>query len=571
MPVSNGYVAKSNRTITGAERSGIRAGDLLQEMAERLPQGGPSPMVEKSVKLIEGVKIIGADILTAKDQALYESLLAVARHNGMDRPQHNMPLKTAMQYLGADRGEHVARSLERLTRTVVRYSFRDENKKTYGSMPLILAEITEDLAVGTAVISYTIPDAVKTAVLSATSYTWLEINAFANFGCRYTARLYQRLAVMAGMDKGLRDKWKIEPTELADILGYPKDGDNLHYASFRKRCLEPVLKDLTSHVRRFETSMEEVRGTGRGRPVMKLVFSVTQATREFEEHKAARLKYWKGIHERPDPHHNQDELPSKLAIGRALTATGTDELTASNGWRAALDRAKLDTAVEVAPGMLGRDLLDMVDTYGTDIAFGKWIVAASHSTIPTDRLDPEQARPRSDDDRKLRMIRENAQALIFSCDGFLGDPARGIPSPWTEDTLREQCSMYAAPFNYFGRDEAVPECRAVESRLRGALGVLGRTSPEHRRSGLKSLCAAIVEWDMDRLGKAAGAIIGNGVKQSSRPATVRNSAPPVFNRIKPLTETDGYDPYALRDYDFDRTEMDCEEYMPDPDGQGMDA
>lgn len=569
MAVDNGHVRRGRKRSKGSQRKGVRAGDLLTEMIDRLPEG-TNPTVEKSVQLIEGVRIVGADDLTAKDQALYEALLAVARDGGIDADAHSFALRDAMNYLKADRVEQVARSLERLTRTVVRYTFRDERRRTYGSMPLILAEIVEDLEAGTAVVSYVIPAPVKRAALSANSYTWLELHALADFSSRYAARLYQHLAVDAVKDPSVVKPWVVEPLELARMLGYPLEADgSLHYGSFKRRCLVPAMQDIADHVKLFTATWKAERGSGRGRPVT-LTFRVTPAEKAFEAHKAARLTYWKGFHDRPDPNHSPEELPSKLAIGRAITATGTDEVTSSNGWRAALDRAKADPRSYVAPGMTGQALLDDLDDRGADMAFGRWIQASKDTPISMDRTaGTAPAQPVMPE--RERVARQIAQDAVWHLEGWMGDPSRGIPSPWNDDLIRDLCVIYAGPFKSVEHPEAGPDAHAAVPRLSAALAVLRKSSPEHRRSALKTLCEAIAAWDMDRLARVSGGIIGGGPKASPAPARTPPKRTSYFSGTREVTELDtGVDSlYGIEDFD-DRDVSDFDPPEPDAYMQPVD-
>src|SRR5690606_36233784 len=128
------------------------------------------------------------------------------------------------------------------------YDFLDEEVRRRGAMPLILAEVAEDLRSSTAVLTYAIPGPIRRVVMATRDYALLEINAFARFRNKYTGRLYQRLAYRAGMDDLLRKPWTVTPLQLAKELGYPlaKYG-TLHYGSFIRRCLKPAIDEIEAH------------------------------------------------------------------------------------------------------------------------------------------------------------------------------------------------------------------------------------------------------------------------------------------------------------------------------------
>ena len=367
------HVSKRRIPLRGAQRKGIQASDLMAALTDPAEGMKQSPRVEKPRVMIETMRVVGDDVMTAHDVALYEFLLAHARANGIDKESHEVSPKDMMRFLEVRHVDRIVESLERITRTVVRYDFRDEEVRRRGAMPLILAELTEDLRSGTATLTYAIPAPIRRVVLAARDFAMLEINAFAQFSCRYTGRLYQRLALRAGMDEPLRRPWEITPRQLAEELGFPleKDG-SLHYATFIRRCLKPALNDIDLHVERFSVRMDEVRGTGRGRPVEKLVFVTSGTRKRFEETKAAYLSS-RGVAaiRADDPRHESFELPGTLAIGRAVTRTGLDEFTLNEGWRDVLAKAKANPNGDIG-GMQGGFLLSVLRKNGVGAAFGMW-------------------------------------------------------------------------------------------------------------------------------------------------------------------------------------------------------
>lgn len=389
------HVRKSRRPVRGEDRKGIRAADLMKALTDPIEAMKTSPMTEKPRVLIETVRVVGEDLMTAHDTAIYERLLAHARDEGIDQDSHEIAVSALTKYLEVRNVDRIVESLERITRTVVRYDIQDEEIRRRGAMPLILAEVAEDLRSGTATLTYAIPGPIRRVVLAARDYAWLEINAFAGFKCRYSGRLYQRLALRAGYDDALRKPWEISPLQLATELGYPLERDGtLHYASFVRRCLEPAMTDIKECVTRFAASWEVGRrGEGRGRPVETLIFTVTASRKRFEEHRAAYLSR-PGLAESraDDPDHSDGELPGMLFIGRAMTLTGRDEFTLIREWKAALKEAKANPSGHVnGVGMQGGFLLSVLKKEGVGAAFAMWsemLPAAAKASLKETSIRP---------------------------------------------------------------------------------------------------------------------------------------------------------------------------------------
>ena len=143
------FVARMGGKKPGGSRKGYHAGDLLAAMTGA-EESTPWPTVEKPKVLIESIRVVGPDDLTARDQAVYEFLLATARAKGMEKEKHTVPLKKVMEYLDVDSVERVVESLDRIARTVVKYDLRDDEMRRRGWLHLIQAEVTEDLGTGKA-------------------------------------------------------------------------------------------------------------------------------------------------------------------------------------------------------------------------------------------------------------------------------------------------------------------------------------------------------------------------------------------------------------------------------------
>lgn len=383
------YRKSSAAPVTSEQRKGYRGELSVLEALEA--DATLMPIVERDARLIEGIRIVGADDLTARDQALYQLLLDVAREQGIDRGLHQLPTDRVWTYLqGRETKEIVDRrperlqdSLVRLTRTVVRYTWRDQYNRAYGVRSLLSsADVYEDMASGAAHMDYSIPDAVRYAIQSTSSYTHLSLSAFAAFRSRYSARLYQHLALRAGYDGPAGKVWNIPPIDLAKLLNYPVR-KGLHYASFRKRCLTPAMEDIKEHVGAFKVCMKEEPGPGRGRPIVKLIFEITDVWRSLETYKAADVDVRLHPLEQAG-RHPAEHVPSRLMQGRAVTLTGHRPEPLLAAWQDALDLAKSDRYAEIIPGrMRAYELGQMLQWQGLKAAYATWVYAVhAHGSIP---------------------------------------------------------------------------------------------------------------------------------------------------------------------------------------------
>ena len=367
-------VARKGRTkVSGRSRAGYQAADLLLAMTEPSQKEEQDPRLEMPRILIETMRVVGPDDLTARDEALYKMLLAVARMQGIDRERHTVDMADMLDYLEIRSVDRAVESLGRITRTTVTYDLRQENLRRRATLPLIIAETTEDLKRGTATLEYSIPFPVRRAILDALSYAKLEINAFARFRCRYTARLYQRLALRAGYS--VRDPWTIEPKQLAEELGFPVE--RWHYGTFLRDCLKPAMADIDNHVRRFHVVWQEVRGTGRGRPVEKLVFEPSEAVQRLDEAQAVEItRRMRMALEEADPVHSKDELPTTKDFAKAAGIVKRPAVELSEAFREALDDAKRDPSAPIGGGrrfLSGGMLLSTLRTSGPRAALSEWL------------------------------------------------------------------------------------------------------------------------------------------------------------------------------------------------------
>lgn len=552
---------------------GVQASDLSKAMRNETEGYLQQPRAVRPREMIESMRVVGKDRLTARDHALYEGLVARAQEAGIAAPAHTVPLADLMRYLGTDEIGRLKDSFERLAGTTVTYSSNDGTREKCGWLHL-LTEIHLDhhrRSPEKSTVTYTLPATVRQMLAEPSSYAKVELLAYPGFTCRYTPRLYPRLALRAGYSHevagfGMPLKWEVEPKALAEEIGYPTDP--FRFANFERDCLGPVMDDIKGNVRRFTASCELKRGSGRGRPVEAVVFKFTKARSLLAESQRRDLtSEQKARIAAPDHEHDASELPSDVVIAKACSMLRRDSDEISLGYRHALSRAKADPSAALGHGVMGGDLLWARTNLGADGAFEIWANAQTPGKeIPSpDRPSPgpaakapaaaaavEKAAPvavPSDDD----WMRQSAQYLVHHLDGWVGDPARGIRSPWTDDVIRHQAAMDVSPFSSF-KDHPT-----ISSRLSSALAVVRQTSPQHRRTSLRALAQAIVDMDSAKLLRAAGAIIGAGAQaaEAARPAPAVRQ----LNRIREVNElTAGFEGDPLFALDHDDRDASDDEY-----------
>lgn len=374
------YVARSKSApVLGKDRRGYRGGSIVKAISSRdaIIAGH---FVERDVRLINGMSIVGEDRLTARDHAIYQLMLAVAREEGIERDFHRIDTRDVARFLsarqrstkrGADfRLGRLRESVERLTNTTVRYRHRNRYGASYAPAALVKAEIHEYPVAGHAILDFTIAEPVRHAVLTSRSYTWLELDAFAGFSSSYAAKLYPHLALRAGYDGSLGKRWEIAPAELARLAGFPVDrAGKLHLASFERRCLKPALADITRHVRGFRVTCQRQPRTGRGASGETIVFEIVVRTKPLHHHKAADVP----AHLAPlaaAGRYAASQLPSRLVLGRAVAMTGHSAEELHQGWQDALDRAHAAPQAECIEGLAGYVLLQTICWQNADNAFG---------------------------------------------------------------------------------------------------------------------------------------------------------------------------------------------------------
>jgi hypothetical protein len=514
-------IRKSDR-VRGRDRKGIRHKAAVV-MAR--PETKDIREYDKPCTMIETMRIEGSDTLTAQDNAICELLFAHARHVGIDVEWHVLPVDEVSRFLDVgDRSVRVSRirdSIRRLGRTQVTYDFRSETTRIDGAMPLVLAQIEQDLLSGTSQVRYSIPAPVRAAILEATAYAMLELDAFPKFGCRYTARLYPRLAWRSAIPGQSKKRWEVEPVALAEALSYPVDGD-LHVGSFMRRCVEPALADIKAHVSAFTVKLgEPIRGEGRGRPVERLVYEISSRAPRFATAQAVHLTQRElDVISRPDDTLATHELPSTLLVGKAVRLTGLPATEISEGWRKVYAHAKTDPG-ECMPGVEGNFLAYAARRGGVGAAFEIFAEAVARTgRIPemsVKKPEPARAAPQPEPQPRSQRARQKtpeevlarrkelaalyADHVLDALAGYYPGIGRQFKSSFGDEHFTSYC------------DPETPPWSCIEEYMQGfdvlvrALAVLANSGGERRRKSLSNLAYAAKAWDLKKMREIAGAIL----------------------------------------------------------------
>lgn len=553
-------MTKKKTFTTGADRSGIRASDFL---AQVINLDGPSPIVEKSKQLIETMRVSEKSKLTAQALALNELFYAHARNEGIDQDTHEISMRTCMKYLNEVHSDRVIDAIDRIAEARVRYDIETENGRHIEWMNLINSvSYREDLSAGTAIVTYEIPRIIRQHILNSTHYGFIELNAFPKFNCKYTARLYPRLAYRAGMSGPYNKQIEFTPQELAESLDFRPKSGKFVYGQFSRDVLQPIMKDIADHVRRFQVDMTEVRGKGRGNPVEKIVFKVTEATKTFNELKSKKISGAAVS----DIHNDQSgDLPSPLAVGRACTAFGMDAEAVLKLWQAFVARMR---PIQVQALELSRYegfIIQRLDDEGAEKAFEDWCEwhriqrSKPSNTFDIDQLIPPTfERPNlnlafktstpapiavavepepvieipEEQPTKLSIREENRRVFTEKLLLILDNKCdvTGRKKTYEDWVVANYCDIDIPPWTGLDLDED------QHRNLANALRRLSRGTSANMRSTLKTLALAVVENDLAKIDQVSKAIYASRAKPKTglvRPFAGPNSG---LNSTRQVTE-----------------------------------
>ncbi len=383
---------KTAPPITGMTRSGVQ-GDLAA-LLDKERSEKEDPRVDRPAVMIHSVRYVGATegetpakAMSAKSHALYEYLMASARKGLVNVSEHAIPFADAMTYLSTPRADRVLEYIDAINGTFVSYEFEEADGTRRRANRIQLLQCEDVLRPsGVREIEYRMHPSVRKVILEATEYGWLEVAAFARFKCKYSARLYPKLAHVAGRDDQRIVAYK--PEQLADELGYvSKKNGKFNWTHFENDCLKPAMDDMfgaddgstEARVRRFVANYELNRAATRGRPVESIVFYVTKAKKHLgEEQKPVVVSLDRARIRRIFENAGVDhvtETPNEALLAQAAGRMKVGIVLMAQRWAATMSLAKQDPDILVGLlGLLtGRQILDTLASEGVGEAFTKWL------------------------------------------------------------------------------------------------------------------------------------------------------------------------------------------------------
>lgn len=258
-------------------------GDIAASLISEKSLHALSPESPRSVEMLEGIRVVGDDTLTAADSALYELLVshAYAADEELKREAHSLPSFAARDFLGGVRRSQLEGSLDRLRRTVVEFDLTDEQKvRSWGKVPLLVSWLSSaNNSEPDDIIHFNLPLPIRVMMSAPLRYRYIELAAIAQMKSKYGIRLYRRLLVPAGSGLDNLLTFEVTPEEVAGWLGYRPEA-KWHYGQFKLRALDPALADI-AHSRKFSVGVEEIRARKPGAPVTMLKFAITLKARSF--------------------------------------------------------------------------------------------------------------------------------------------------------------------------------------------------------------------------------------------------------------------------------------------------
>ncbi len=381
----------ANTPITGADRNGIQ-GDL-SAVLDKTRIEKEDPRAERPLVMIRSLRYVGdtegatpAAAMSAKSHALYEYLMASARTQIATTEDHVVRFADAMAYLDTPRADRIREYVEAINGTFVAYDFTDEDGSRRAANRIQLLQC-EDVtrASGTRVIEYRMHPSVRKVILAATQYAHLEVAAFARFRCKYSARLYPKLAYVAGLDE--QHPLVFKPEELAEELGWVGKKGVFHWGHFESDVLKPAMDDMfgaangstSAKVRRFSADYELRRAARRGRPVEAVIIRVGKAKKHLAETQkppidATERDRIREMFERAKLD-TATEVPNEEILAQAAGKLDVGIVLVAERWITTLALAKEDPEILVGSlGILsGRQILTTLTAEGVRAAVTQWL------------------------------------------------------------------------------------------------------------------------------------------------------------------------------------------------------
>lgn len=545
------YVFRAGTLASTTNRSGVRAEDFYGALDDGDEMRRQKVQVDKPTVMIETAKVIHEGRQSAKDMALFEALLAIARRHGMENTTCTVLVTTLMNFLRIDNLDRLCDALLRITETVIYFDFREEGtrqRRRKGrhliqlfdlentEYPSKKGHVKERLERDSATLTYSISEEIRQLYLAPRTYSWLSLAAISQFGHMYANAIYQMLSVKVTHDDHMRKPLVISAKTLAEKIGWSFGTGPFKATLFLQRVVRPVLEDLREQrdLIGFEVEFKEpVRKSGHGRPLSDLEFTVVPwretdvpySQADATRRRRGRIKQSvREAFERPDPFHSRDCFPSlarfsavchrlrmqsgylgfnESLAGHENTVSIPHDLDAR--WRHALDIAHDDPEKTVSYTMLGFDILAALDDPrggGVDVVFERWAMSEGRCSPRRTRVLP--TRKETTPYPEVRLLPDNVYQHFWVLLGLTEEVKVDV------DAVRSYFSTGA----YFGKVAAAAPEHVNLGGLTRAVQLLAHAHPVRIETAAKGLSRAIVANDFEHIERVMKSIFANEKKLS---------------------------------------------------------
>jgi len=256
-----------------AERSGIRAENFWQALESLEELTRQKVEVDRPLAMVKSAVVQQERRNSAKDMALFEVLLAIARKGGIGEVWHEVDSKLLMGVLQIENKQRLLDALIRIATTSMRYDLQVDGvghvvavnsliefQFAIDDPDTISGDLSENIKSLKGKIRYRVPYEIRQMFGVKQAYTWISLAAIANFRCMYSDSIYQMLAARAGYDKLFADKpLKIAAKDLARQLGWNSASRGaFNHTLFSQKVVTPALEDINrlSNLTGFTVSLK---------------------------------------------------------------------------------------------------------------------------------------------------------------------------------------------------------------------------------------------------------------------------------------------------------------------------
>lgn len=556
--------AKPSALEMAAQRKGIRAKNLMLALSDMSEMRSQQPAIAKPTILIESAEIKVESRTSAKDMALTEALLAIARDIDITKAYHEVKASVLMDFLSIDSVDRLVDSLTRIHSTSVKYDVRDMDaqKRYRRAVSLVEFQVESDLPAakaskalkekidkGSSILKFSVPAVVREVFVLPKPYTWINLCSVSRFQHKHSNGLYQLLAVKAGHDPHYQRPLEISAQDLAIKLGWSHaNAKPFNSALFLKRVVEPALEDIKYCVDDFRVVFDEpTRDLSKhGRPLNNLKFWVILKDNHLLS--SASLKGKKrqrvGTELRtrvtlPDAIHPPEWLPSievisrvchklreanPFGLGRITRENRRRPMTLALEWRTTLDAIVANPDVQVSRDLNGHEILSALDSpyIGVDRIFEQWAhdhrfgLSSLGVPIRTDiRPAPKPDRGLPEPEKRF-MIDFHYRMLITNFARYANDLKvyKAESNTFSPQTLIE---------SYRNLDwSAISNAAPTHIKIGGlakAMRMMSNAHPVRMRMTAKTLIDAIWAADFLKIERIMKAVFANEKKLAGHPVT----------------------------------------------------